>query len=586
VPINDNSFSDMSLNDAMSAFDQAASHPNPAFDFLTGFVPRKLKDLFRWCEYLNYNSAHVYAAHRKFNEMAITEIEYNTANEQLRKNYKRLFEKVVKMKAKLANAGIDKQVYGNHFTSIYTPFVRNLVCSRCENMINIAMVDYKFDIKTLGFTYRCKKCKNTVSGKVVDQKILAINKLHIIRWDPKLIDIEYNPITGEAVYYYNIPQETKEKVKKGAKHLINTTPYEFLECIKNDKLFRFQKDAIFHLKVPAPAGIEQQWGFPPLASTIKLFLYTMTLRKANEAIALEHVVPMRILHPAQTGNQDLTQMINMAKWTDEMKYNIRRWRRDPLHVMFAPVPVGVANMGGDGRAMLTLGEVQEAEKNIMAALGIPPEFLFGGITKAGMEGQLRIIENMLLGHSDDLNDLLQWLADKMAKFLGWERIDVKLSPLKMVDDTETKQQIINMATGANGQAPVVSMTTMAERLGLDLSEERDKRKQEALDEAKFQQELQSEVQKLQNTLAQQVQQQIQGVQGLSYDQQAVIGKADEIVQQLNGIDQNTRKSQLHALQVEDAVMYAVVIQRMEALRNAENAQLRMQAEQGGGAQPM
>ena len=270
-------------------------------------------------------------------------------------------------------------------------------------------------------------------------------------------------------------------------------------------------------------------------------------------------------------------MISLAKWQDEMKNNIRRWRRDPLHIMMAPVPLGVSNMGGDGRAMLTLGELQEAEKSIMAALGIPQEFLYGGLTKAGMEATLRLIQNQTQGHADDMNDLLQWYANSFAKFLGWEQIDTKLTPLKMVDDTETKQTLLSLAMGQTGQQ-YVSMTSVLEKLGIDMDKERELRLQEALDEMRHKQRVESELKKLQNSLVQQVQQQTQGAQGLNYDQQAVIAQADQIVQQLAQLDPNTRRSQLPSLQTEDAVMYAVVIQRWEDMQNQQQQQARQQAQ--------
>jgi hypothetical protein len=571
------SYGDVSLNDALTAFDRAASHPNPAFDFLTGFVPRKLKDLFKWTEYLVYNSAHIYASLKKFGELVITEIEYGTSNEALRRKYKDLFSKRLKIKGALLMASLDKHVYGNHFTSLYQPFVRFLKCPKCENLTNINHVNYQFTLKKLQFRYFCKKCKTDVDGKVIDRKSLDINRIHIIRWDPKLMDVDYNPVTGQSVYYYTIPQDVVAKVKLGSKHLINTMPMEFLRTIRDGRTFRFDQDAIFHVKVPSPSGIDQQWGLPPLTATIKLFLYTMVLRKANEAIALEHVVPMRIMHPAQTNGQDPTQMINLSRWQNEMKQNIRRWRRDPLHVMFAPVNVGVTNVGGDGRAMLTLGEVQEADKSIMAALGVPEEFLYGGLTKAGMEGTLRLIENQLQNHADDMNDLLQWYADKLSRFLGWERMDVELTRLKMVDDTETRQILLGMAMPQQPGSPqYVSMTTVAERLGIDLEEERDKRLQEQLDEMKFQQKVQQEAMKIQNTLSQQVQAQISGAAGLNYDQQAVIGKAEETVQQLMSMDPGSRKSALDNLSKEDYVMYAVVVKRLEESRETQISEARSQ----------
>ncbi len=579
---------DFGATDSITAYDRAASHPNPAFDFLTGFAPRKLKDLFKWSEYLLYNSAHIFAGIRKFGEMVVTNVEYSTSNEALRRKWRRLYDRQVNILTRLLMASLDKWVYGNHFTSIYFPFVRYLRCQQCDALVNIKHVDYKFKLKPMQFTYRCRKCKKDVVGKVHDRKIIDPALVHIIRWDPKMMEIDHNPMSGQSIYYYNIPQDIKDKVKLGSKHLINTMPFEFLEAMRDDKLFQFDRDAIFHLKVPGPAGIDPQWGMPPLASTLKLFLYTMVLRKANEAIALEHIVPFRVMHPAQTNNMDPAQMISLSNWQRNLKEGIRRFRRDPLHILFAPVAVGVTNIGGEGRTLLVLGEVQEADKAIMIALGMPPELLTGTLNKASMEGTLKLVQNQLQPHADDLNGLLQWYTDKLSKYLGWEALDTTLVPLKLTEDADDKQMLINLATG---QAPMVSITTMSERTGLkiDLAAERDKRRQEALDEAQYQQDLQIEIKKRQNTLAIQVQQQIQGNAGLNYDPQAVIGQAEQIVQQLMGLDDGSRRSQLHDLQTTDYVMYSVVVQRLEQQETSQRMQLdaQLKAQQGGqgGAPP-
>ena len=158
---------------------------------------------------------------------------------------------------------------------------------------------------------------------------------------------------------------------------------------------------------------------------------------------------------------------------------------------------------------------------------------------------------------------------------------MRLTPLKLVDDTEAKQELVGLATGGQGQQPV-SMQTIMDRLGVDPAEERTKRLQWALDEARFTIEMQREVEKLQNTLAQQVQAEVAGAAGLSYDQQKVIAKADEVVQSLQGLDEGTRRSQLHALQSEDGVMYAVVIQRLQVQDNAQAAALKQQMNPQGG----
>ena len=567
---------DLTATDVESLYRDNTSHPNPMFDFLTGFVPRRLRDLFVWMEYLYYNSAQIFAALKKFSEYPITDIKYPTTNSALEKRIKTLHKKQLKVKGLLIRCGLDRWIYGNSFTSVYQPFVRFLKCPECGKMTNIEHVNYRFKLKKLRFEYTCRKCKNVVDRKVIDRRLTNPHKIHVIRWDPKQMDIDFNPITGESIYYYSVPKDIKERVMKGNKHLLNTMPMSFLKAVQSGKMYRFAPGQIYHMKVDPPAGIDQQWGFPPLTAAIKLFFYAAVLRKANEAIALDHIVPFRILHPAQSvASGDPIQQISLNTLFEEVRSGLRRWRRDPLTIMTAPVPVGMTQIGGDGRALLTLGEVKEAEDGIIAAMGIPREFIYGGLSFTGSAITLRMLENQLLTYTGELNELLQWITDRSCKILGWETTECELTEFKLIDDVQQKQLLLTLNQG--GQQ-LVSNTTIGELNDFDLREERTKRKQEALDEVRFQHEVQVEVSQLQNSLAQQVQNQsLMGQQGLAYDQQQVISSADQLVQQLLSMDYSGRKSFLHSLQVEDFVMYSVVVQRLEEAQTQQKQQA-----QGGG----
>jgi hypothetical protein len=153
-----------------------------------------------------------------------------------------------------------------------------------------------------------------------------------------------------------------QQVKEGNKHLIGTMPMEMLKAMKAKKTFKFADGQIFHLKVPGLPALSRS-GASPITSAIKLFLFAAILRRANEAIALEHITPFRVIHPqAASGNGDPLLQLNLDEWRRELESNYKKFRRDPLRMQFSPVPIGVQNVGGDGRAMLTLGELQEAEK--------------------------------------------------------------------------------------------------------------------------------------------------------------------------------------------------------------------------------
>lgn len=555
-----------------------ASHPNPMFDFLTGFAPRKLKDLFRWVEYLYYNSAHIFAALKKFAEYPITSITIDSTDEALKDNWTRVLEKTLKIKSTSIMTGLDLHLYGNSFISVYHPFNRFLLCNECGARTGIKKVKYKFKLKAMSFKYHCPGCHKHTSGTLKDEKVSNEKRINVIRWDPKLMDINHNPITGENKYYYTIPQELKHKVEKGDAHIINTLPIEFLRAIKEDKVFEFADGHIYHMKIDPPAGIEAQWGFPPLTATIKLFFYTAILRKANEAIALEHIVPFRVLHPAPiSGTADPASTLNMLKWRQELESNIKKWRRDPLHIMFAPAALGVTMMGGQGRSLLTLGEVKDAEDNIIAAMGIPREFLYGGLSFTGSAITLRMLENQLETYTSHLNEQLSWIISQVATILGWKEAEANYAPFKLIDDAQQKQSLLNL----NAMKPLVSDSTVLDLHDIDINKEREKRQQEMLDETRFQMETQQKMEQLQNSLAQQATQESQSGTGLSYNPQMVIAEAEGIIQQMQQMDPGSQKSLMSQLSQEDPVMYAVVKDRWATMGAMEKQQATSQGAMGG-----
>jgi len=553
-----------------------APHSNPYHSYTQVFSPRRLKDLFKWCEFLFANSAHIYAALRKFGEYPITEILYETNNETLKTKHKNILEKIIHIRELLIEMTLDKYVYGNAFLSMYQPFIRFLKCTKCQTLTNIQNVKYEYNYQAMKFTYECPACHKKVVATekhIIDRKVSVSRKINFIRWDPKKIDIDHNPLTGASVYYYNIPESVKESVKKGHKFLIDSMPLGFLKAIKEKQQFRFAPGYIFHMKIGGPAGINPQWGLPPLLSTLQLFHYTAILRKANEAISLDYLTPLRIVHPApQSGNADPVTTISLQEWQQNLKGNIKDWRQDPLHMMFAPVPVGMTQVGGQGRALLTLGEVQEAEKNIVAALGIPLEFLYGGLTRSGMEATLRLIENQLETHISDLNDCIQWISDNCAKFLGYDKVSMELAPFRMIDDQTQKNISLQLyQAGHQLGRKIISEKTIAEQNNLDLDKEEDRIKQEELDAVRRDAELQIEISKLQNNMANRIRQETQqsemamggGGAPTGYNQQQVIAQADQLVAQWAQMEEGRRKSMMDSLMKEDFVLYSVAMQRWE-----------------------
>jgi hypothetical protein len=551
-----------------------AAHGNPMFDYLTSFAPRKLKDLLKWAEYLGVQSPHIYAIARKFGEYPITRLVYESNSQEEKDRHEDGLERKLGLKGFAGLVSFDLMLYGNSFVSVYEPFQRMLICPHCQTPENITAATYHYNLDRDEFRHDCRECqRGQVKSVVHEEKVLDIARVRLIRWDPKAIDIEHNPVTGESVYYYQIPRDLISKVRGGNKLFINHMPRGLLRAMQAKKTFKFDERALFHIKLPSAAGLQSQWGYPPLVNTIKSFLFAATLRRANEAIALEHIVPRRIVHPlAASGQGDPITTINMGIWKQEFERATRLYRTDPLHIQTSPIPVGITNIGGEGRALLTLGEVQEAEKNIVLGFGVPMEFLTGGLGQVRGEITLRQIENQLQTHIEKLNALIQWIERRVAAFMGWSSIRVHLADFKMIDDVENKQIKLQL-----WQAQLVSDSTIASMLDIDLAHERKQRHEDSLKSAKQQTETQIAIQRDQQSLSTQAQQgALQSQGGLRYDQQAVIAQADMLVQQLAQLPEGTRTSRLDALKGEDFVMYAVTVQRLQQAQQDQDAAAKAQ----------
>lgn len=560
-----------------------ASHPNPMYMFLTGFVPRKLKDLFRWCEYIFTKHPAIFAALQKLAAYPVTETVVESADKVHKESWEDLLGDTLNVKGIAIQTAIDKKTYGNSFISVYRPFDRFLQCADCKKLSGIKYVKYVFQLKTLKFKYTCKACHKPTIGTIVDRKVANKARIAIIRWDPKLMDINYNPMTGKSKYYYTIPGDLKTKVEKGNDHIIDTLPMGFLRAMQANKSFEFAEGQLYHMKVAGPAGVDAQWGMPPLLCVMERFLYAQVLRKANEAIALDHIVPFRVLHPAPiSGTADPATTINLANWQAQMQESIKMWRRDPLHIMFAPTALGVTMMGGQGRSLLTLGEVKEAEEDIIVGLGVPREFLYGGLTLAGSGVSLRMLENQLETDAAEQNDQLRWIIKQVSAILDWKPVKAKFIPFKLVDDTEQKAAIMQLAQIMGPGS--ISKDTLMTPYKMDPAKEREKGMQEQLDQMRTDMELQKKQQKLMTSASQVAQNEAASGQGLGYNPQAVIAAADQLVQQLSSMDPGTRQSQMDHLSQEDPVMYAVVKERMEAQAQQMRQQGTQMAKQQAGVQ--
>lgn len=514
-------------------------YPNPFFDIAQQYMPPTIKELIRWCTFYFYNSPLIGATMKKVSRYPITDVVYEDPQESTRELWETVLGKELKIKEKAIEINLDYHVYGNSFISLHLPFTRFLVCKECRTSAPIQQWDWHFRGSDFMFSGKCPSCSHSGTTDVKDVPYKDRKGIRLIRWNPENIHIKFNEYTGRYIYMYTVPPKLRNLILKGDKDILEDTPLIVLEAMQKRRMIRFHPDSIFHLKAPTLAEQDQGWGKPAIIHVLKDMYYFYTLRRAQEAIALEHIIPLDILYPLPNAQQDPYIHTDLASWRIQVEGIIRRHRRDPNFKAVVPVPMGSMRIGGDGKMLLLSPELQYLNQTVVGGLGMSAEMLFGnGTIYTGASIQLRMMENDFIQNRSQLVDMIHWVKDKIRIWLGYPNLkDIRFTDFRMADDVQRNQQLIGL--NANGK---ISDQTMLTELGYDWEEESQKMMREAqvknylMDiQIKAQARSQGEAQIIQAKY-QQTLQSMMPQQGMAVDQngQPLPGQVDQNGQPIGG----------------------------------------------------
>lgn len=422
-------------------------YPSPFLNLSDTQIPSTTIELFRWCKYFYTFDPLINGAINALASFPITEIYLEDVNDRagtkesdtLKTYRKVIFDKLDIYKT-LIEIGIDYYLYGNCFV---------------------------FGQMGVNKTTGEKEWKN------------------IVRLDPSKMIIDHNPATNEKKFKWQVPFKIRDIVKKKApKEEYDKIPDIIKEAVMKNQTLVLNPENVYHFsRATDSLGESNVWGVPVVANVIKLLMYRNTLRQAQEAIAREHIVPMRVFYLDNTNTYNAD-----ANWNNvaqNLASQLQRSVRDPNYKVVSPVPVNVINVGGEGRALLLTAEIQQIQEEILAGMNVPREFIFGGMSYSGSSVSLKILENNFITYRLLITDFLEnFLIKGMAKARGeWKSSDdddslitVKLMDMKMQDDVQQKQLIIQL-----NSAGKCTDEYMWKVLGLDGEKIRQGLEKEALD---------------------------------------------------------------------------------------------------------
>lgn len=524
--------------------------PSPFFDLANQHMPRNIKDLFRWVEHIYLSNTVVAQCIKRTVQYPITELKYEEDDEDVTSKMDNIFNDQLDLKTFMSLVGVDRHVYGNVFVSIFFPFNRILKCKTCRMESPIERVqDIKF--KLFKFEGTCR-CGHRGVMKVIDRRSLDMSRVNLVRWDPKQIDISHNPVTGEYSYYYNIPQDMIGRIRSGDVALCAKLPQVFLDAVEKKNVIKINKDFIFHLKTESLAGLSQEWGIPSVFCTFKLHYHNAILRRANEAIALDYLTPIRFVHPTPQVN-DPGAMLNMGKYKDAILQAARNHRADPADWYFLPFPVGYQAVGGEAKALSVDAEIKLTNEEIMNAMGFPQEFFYGSITVQAAPVALRMLENSMSGWVNGMNALTQWIVNKVCNYFDLPKVKTSWTRVTLIDDLDKKNLLMQLV-GAQKIADESLLNAIGTSFGEEVKKKYKQQKMEMEEQMKFEEQMKK------------LQEQKSEESGQGTTPTDVQSQAEQLAQQWLQLDESTRRQQMDAAAKTNETVYALAKEIMARLR--------------------
>jgi len=446
---------------------QGLGYPNPFFDIAHTYLPATVKEMFKYCRYYFLTNALINATVFKLSEYPVTDIIIDHENSETKKRWEEYFHDHLQYRPFQVECGLDYNTYGNCLVSLSFPFQKYLKCRGCGYTERADKIRPFWKFTNFGFRMTCPHCGTTEEAIAKDVYLKNASGIKLLRWNVEDIEIQYNDISGECTYYYTIPQPLRSDIVIGKKEVVEGVPQIFIQALRQQKGIIFSKDNLFHLKRPTLAWQDRGWGIPLILPVLKDTFYLQIMKKAQEAVLLEHVVPLRVLFPqAASGTSDPFTTINLTQWKEQVASEIARWRYDHNYIPIMPLPLGNQSIGGDGKALLLMQEMQMWSEHIIMGMGVPREFLMGGLSYAGTNVSMRMLENAFIGYILRHKLMANWVMKMVANYMEWPEAKIRFKPFKMADDIQRKAYLFQL-----NQAQKISDTTLLADADLNMEEE-------------------------------------------------------------------------------------------------------------------
>lgn len=454
---------------------------NPFFDQAQFFLPKTIKSIFKFGRWAYNCQDYVFAILSKIPDYVITDVMYSPVPDSKEtpeafklslQAWKRVMDREIKLRPLMKGMVKDWQVYGNSFLMMYALKESYLVCTGgCQR----TWEDDDPNLSFSGFNrtskqwyHNCPSCKRKVELKKQQPANAKVKTLRAIRLNPENVYIDFNPLNGESTYYYKIPDNVRQKIKEGSPAFRRSIPERFIEAAEGDSVLEINKGWLHHFKSVGLAEDDMGWGKPPIMPVLRSIYHMSVVKRAEEMILMEHIVPLRIISPGANNGEDAGKWIDLSMFTSQIQQWLQIWKVDQNAIPISNFPVTATNIGGDARALLATPNLMEYYKfAIIAGLGVPREFVEGGLTYSGSSMSIRMLRNSVMAIREDCDETIIFIKDFVRDVYEFNDISIGFTDLSMADDVQKNNQLLGLADKGK-----ISWKTVLQQLGVSSDDER------------------------------------------------------------------------------------------------------------------
>jgi hypothetical protein len=458
----------------------ADAYPSPFADYASLVMPQSWPTALDVCEALWQANATYRMAQERVISYFLKELDFEGVGTDLgddeRDKFENFFSNTVDIHTTLGKMWRGRKCYGSSFCSVIVPIIRLIVCPKCGFHISAEefMTEreaFQFEWKDLHFCGRCPKCQYRGMWRVNDRPDDREDRIKVKVWNPKEISIVFDLISEDCEYYWNIPAYYKRQIQAGETHVLARVPEAVIECIRHNVPLKFNRENIYHMREPTLDGlVTRGWGIPQTLVSFRQIWYVQMLHRYNEAIAMDYVVPFRILSPdgpSGTGTAgDLMAKHSGGEFSWHMRKMVRAHRHDPAGFQVSPFPVKYQMLGGEATQLAPKDLIEQGQAALLNGTGVPLDFFQGTMAVQTAPLGLKLFENTHHSLVHDGNGLLRWLIRRVSQILAWDIVAATLRKSTLADDAQQQLLLLQLMTGQ-----VISQSSGLKPLGLDFRTE-------------------------------------------------------------------------------------------------------------------